>query len=66
MTDVDNTTEVVRVVFTVADVRDFADQYGVPVDLAIERALSWGKHIGDTLVEIGNDQLASVVQVNQP
>lgn len=57
---------VISVRFTRTDVTGFAEEFGVPVREATERAESWADAITDTLVTLGNTQLASVIEHNEP
>lgn len=58
--------EVIRIIFTTEDVRSMAEDAEVDPDVAIERALSWGKHIEDTMSGYCSEQLDSVIRTDQP
>lgn len=57
---------IVKVNFTTEDVLEMAEQAGVDSEVALERARDWGESIQDTVMQIAGEQLASVIETNQP
>lgn len=58
--------EVIRIVFTSEDVFSIAEDNGIDPDLALERAMDWGKHIAETMSNYCTEQLESVIRFNAP
>ena len=58
--------EIIRIVWSSEDVRYMAEEAGVPFDLAMERARSWGKHIAGTASDVCGEQLQSCIESDQP
>lgn len=58
--------EYIRIIFTDEDIASIAEATGVPLDVAQERAVDWGKHIESTATGICSEQLASCIVNNQP
>ena len=58
--------ELFSIVFTEDDVLAIAEEAGVPVDLALERAHEWAKYIAEVATQQCNEQLASVVAHGTP
>lgn len=58
--------EVITVIFTEADVRSMAEEAGIDLSTAMDRARSWGKHIADTISGIASEQLASCIANDTP
>lgn len=57
----------IQVVFTYEDVDAMAAEHDdITWSLAYVRAEKWAKHIEQTLTQLGNEQLASVVRTGQP
>ena len=61
-----NRVEVIRIIFTMEDVREIADENDIPFDVAKDRALDWGRHIADTMRGYCSEQLESVIIRNVP
>jgi hypothetical protein len=57
---------VISLVYSEADVRDYAEEAGVSEDLALRRTREWGRHIQDTAAGLCAEQLLSVVRSGQP
>lgn len=58
--------EVISIIFTSEDVYSMAEDNGVDPDLAMERAMEWGRHIADTMTGYCAEQLESVILHNAP
>lgn len=58
--------EIIRVVFYDDDIEGLAEELGVDLDVARQRAHSWAGPIANTLIELANEQLASVIEHDQP
>jgi hypothetical protein len=58
--------ELLRIVITDSDVLDLAEELGIDPDVAMDRAQAWLKAIGETASTLINEQLASVVERDQP
>lgn len=67
VTDMSNEPEeIIRIIWSSEDVRYMAEEAGVPFDVAMERARSWGKHIAETASDMCGQQLQSVIELDQP
>ena len=62
----DELTTVIDITFTFADVDEMARSHGISREIARHRALSWGKHIEETMSGYCNEQLESVIVYDQP
>jgi hypothetical protein len=58
--------ELLRIVITDRDVQGLAEELGVGPELAMDRAQGWLKAIGETASTLINQQLASVVEHDNP
>jgi hypothetical protein len=58
--------ELLRIVITDRDVQGLAEELGVDSELAMDRAHRWVKAIGETASTLINQQLASVVEHDNP
>lgn len=61
-----NVKQVIRIIFTEADVRDMAIDAGVDERAALERARSWGRRIQDTATTLCDEQLWNCIDGDQP
>jgi hypothetical protein len=52
--------------WTGEDVAAIAEEHGVKRDVALERARSWAKHIGETASTMVNEQLTAAIVHDQP
>lgn len=57
---------VVRMNWTMNDVASIAEQHSIDIEVAVDRAREWGRHIEDSLSGNAGEQLVSVVTVGQP
>ena len=57
---------IISINFTSEDVLLMAEELGVPYEVALDRALDWGKHIEQTMSGYCAEQLESVIKTNQP
>ena len=58
--------ELFTIVFNENDVLDLADELEVDPETALDRAHSWATAIRDGMIERGNEQLASVIELDTP
>lgn len=58
--------EIIKIIFTDADVRTMAELAGVDEEVALDRAEDWARHITETASTMVGEQLASVVSENAP
>lgn len=58
--------EIIRIIWSSEDVRYMAEEAGVPFDVAMERARSWGKHIAEWASDASGEQLQAAIMSNQP
>jgi hypothetical protein len=56
----------ITITITDEDVLDLAEDLGIDNDTALLRAASWGKYIEETAQSLVNEQLASVIEHDQP
>jgi hypothetical protein len=62
----DQPEELFSIVFTEDDVIAMAEAAGVPAELALDRAHSWAKYVGEAATQRCNEQLASIAQHDTP
>lgn len=58
--------KIIEIVFTEEDVREMAEEAGVPYEKALEQAVEWGRHIQDTATSLCHEQLTSTITAGQP
>lgn len=58
--------EIIHIIFTYNDVDEIADELGVPIETARERAGEWARSISDTATSLISEQLTSVIEHNTP
>jgi len=58
--------EIIKIVFTDDDVRSIAEEAGIDVDVALNRAEDWAKALTETATGGINEQLYSVIVNDQP
>lgn len=58
--------DLIRLIYTDADVDSIAEEAGIPTNVARERADSWANAISDTAATLIAEQLHSVITTNQP
>lgn len=58
--------ELIRVVFTTEDVKSLASELEVDEETAINRVLDWKKSLEENAVSSMNEQLASIIEHDQP
>lgn len=57
---------IISILFTTEDVYSMADASGVDREVALERALDWGKHIEQTMMGYCSEQLVDVIERGAP
>jgi len=58
--------EIIRIVFTDEDVRSMAEAAGIDVQVALDRAEDWAKHVSEAAITNISEQLVSIVVHDQP
>jgi hypothetical protein len=58
--------EVIRIIFTSEDIESMADELNIDREVAMDRALEWGKYIADTMTGYCCEQLEEVILTGQP
>jgi hypothetical protein len=58
--------ELIHIIFTIDDIEFMADEAGIDLELALERAEKWARYIEDAAVSLINDQLFSCVEYDSP
>lgn len=58
--------ELIHIIFSYDDVDLWAEELGIDIGLARERAESWARSIEDSAVQRISDQLASVIEFDNP
>ena len=56
----------INIIFSIDDVESMAEEAGIPIDIAWERAQQWAPYIEDTAVSLITEQLYSVVENDSP
>ena len=62
----EETRAVINITYTYEDVDEYARMHDIPIETARDRALSWSKHIEQTMSGYCAEQLESVVVHDQP
>jgi hypothetical protein len=57
---------IITILFTSEDVLSIAEETGIDPDLAMGRALEWGKHIEGTMSGYCTEQLTDAIRSGQP
>jgi hypothetical protein len=57
---------IISIVFTREDVDSIAESNGIDYDLALERAMEWGRYIEATMSTYCAEQLTDVIVSGQP
>jgi hypothetical protein len=58
--------EIIRIVFTDEDIRSMAEAAGIDVQVALDRAEDWAKHVSEAAITNISEQLVSIVVHDQP
>ena len=65
----DTPITIVKITITAEDVRGIVEEIDDPnitFDLAMDRAISWARHIEETASSLVNEQLVNVIRIDYP
>ena len=59
-------SELIHIIFSEADVEYMAEDAGIDLDIALERARNWAKYVEETASTLINEQMFNIVADDQP